>query len=61
MVDAYLADCLMFKSTSSGMMLAVEDCVAMADRREEEWRKRLAKATERRKHFEQLCVFSPLN
>lgn len=50
----FRADCLMFKSTSSGMMQAVEDCVSMANRREEEWRKRLVKANDKRKHFEQL-------
>jgi collagen type IV alpha-3-binding protein len=44
----------MFKSTSNGMMLAVEDSVSMANRREEEWRKRLAKANEKRRHFEKL-------
>mmetsp|Transcript_29349 Transcript_29349/g.76933 ORF Transcript_29349/g.76933 Transcript_29349/m.76933 type:complete len:347 (-) Transcript_29349:1682-2722(-) len=42
----------MFKSTSNGMMASVEECVAMASRREEEWRKRLTKANEKRKQFE---------
>eukprot|EP00041_Stephanoeca_diplocostata_P020049 m.439955 g.439955 ORF g.439955 m.439955 type:complete len:796 (+) comp21460_c0_seq1:344-2731(+) len=50
----FLADSLLFKSTAAGMLQAVEDCADMARRREDEWKKRLAKSNDKRRRFEKL-------
>ena len=48
------ADLLMMKSTTAGMLAALEEAVEMAERREQEWRKRLKRANEKRSKFESL-------
>lgn len=52
--DQFRADLLMMKSTATGMLSALEDAIDIAQRREEEWRKRLRRANEKRHKFEGL-------
>eukprot|EP00040_Diaphanoeca_grandis_P002845 m.22868 g.22868 ORF g.22868 m.22868 type:complete len:647 (+) comp13987_c0_seq2:396-2336(+) len=47
-----LAEFLMLKSTTAGMLSALEDVADMAQRREDEWRKKLKKSNDKRGKIE---------
>jgi collagen type IV alpha-3-binding protein len=50
----FKGEALTFKATTSGVLATLAHCLELVSQREEGWRKRLERETERRKRIEEL-------